>query len=259
MKALSAVLLVGLAMCRGAQAQEWHTYTYPGPGFAIQFPAAPNVQTGKLKNSLGLTLPVTRYIVRQDGVEYTLSVVDYSSTNSDALSTIAETARSFSAKGKVEGNTGARVNGNVGRRMTITEGDASRSDIAIFFVDKHLYTAVGRALPPHAMDRSADTARFEESLQFLDEDTGLRALFGGGSRARSNAAATPPGSSSITGPNAARGSSGGSAEEHSETSANQRADAACAGKSPGDVVQLDTPTGPVPAICTLTARPIARH
>jgi hypothetical protein len=90
MKGLSKILFAGLVMSSESHAQEWQTYTYPDPGFAIQFPSAPNVQTTKIKNSLGLTLPVTRYVVRQDGVQYTLSVVNYSSTNADALSTITD-------------------------------------------------------------------------------------------------------------------------------------------------------------------------
>src|SRR5262249_16827610 len=149
-----------------AHAQDWQTYSYSDPGFAIQFPGVPNVQTTKLKNSVGLTLPVTRYSVRQNGIEYTLSVVNYSSTNADGLSTIGETAKSFSAKGKVTVDTGARVNGNHGRELTINESDGSRSDIAIFFVNNHLYTAVAQALPPISMEKSADTVRFQQSLRF---------------------------------------------------------------------------------------------
>ena len=38
---------------------------------------------------------------------------------------------------------------------------------------------------------------------------------------------------------------------------NPRALTACMGKAVGDAVQLDTPGGPVPAICTLVARPSA--
>ena len=259
MKGLSGVLFSGLMISSAAHAQEWRTYTYPDPGFAIQFPGVPNVQTTKLKDSVGLTLPVTRYVVRRDGVEYTLSVVDYSSTNADSLSTIGEAAKSFSAKGKVSASTGARVNGSHGRELTITESDGSRSDIAVFFVNNHLYTAVGRALPPNPLERSADMARFIQSLQFLADDSGFLGLFGGRGRTRSRAPASTiiSASSSANGVRAGSGigGSGSNAGEHVRTVANRRADAACAGKSAGDVVQLDTPAGPVPATCTLTARP----
>jgi hypothetical protein len=259
MKGLSGVLFAALVMSSEAHAQGWQTYTYPDPGFAIQFPGTPNVQATTLKDSVGLTLPVTRYVVRQEGVQYTLSVVNYSSTNADALSTIGETAKSFSAQGKVNANTGVRVNGNHGRELTITASDGSRSEIAIFFVNHHLYTAVGQALPPDPMERSADTVRFEQSLRFPAEDSGFLGLFGGGGGKPSNAAASTitsaTSSANGVGAGSGTGASGRSPRENFRTVANERADAACAGKSAGDIVQLDTPAGPVPATCTLTARP----
>lgn len=289
------VLFVGLALSGAAQAQEWQTYTYPDPGFAIQFPGVPEVQTSTFKNAVGMTLPVTRYVVRQPGAQYTLSVVNYAHTNADALSIIGETARSFSAKGKVDSNTGARVNGSSGRELTVTESDGSRSDVAIFFINYRLYTAVGQALPPNPTERSADTDRFRESLQFLGDDSGFFGLFAGRVRTRSSPAASTGASSSASGVRAGSGAGGpdgagaggdrgsasgggsdsgtggrvgggsgksggssgggGSVREPSRRDANQRADAACAGKSAGDIVQLDTPSGPVSATCTLTARP----
>jgi hypothetical protein len=236
MNRFTGILIAGLAISRAAHAQEWQTYTYPNPGFAIQFPGVPDVQTSKFKNAVGVTLPVTQYVVRQDRVQYTLSVVNYSSTNADALRIIGDAARSFSAKGKVNSDTGARVNGSWGRQLTVTDKDGSRSDIAIFFVDNHLYTAVGQALPP-----TTDTARFQQSLQFLVDDFSLRSLFGAAGKAASNTAA----STAIAGGSTSNGGSAGSGN----------ADAACAGKSAGDVVQLATPSGPIPATCTLTARP----
>ncbi len=255
MKGQSRVLFASLMISSAAHAQEWQTYTYPNPGFAIQFPGVPDVQTAKFKNAVGVTLPVTRYVVRQDGVQYTLSIVDYSSTNGDALSTIGETARSFSAKGRVNADTRARVDGTFGRKLTIAESDGSRSDIAIFFIDNHLYTAVGQALPPNPLERSADTARFQGSLHFPSDNSGFLGLFGGGNRTSVNTAANTVTGSSANGASVGGGTGGGNAEERVRTVANQRAEAACAGKSAGDIVQLDTPGGPVPATCTLTARP----
>lgn len=282
MNRLARILLAGLLVSGTAHAQQWQTYTYPNPGFAIQFPGVPEVQTTTFKNAVGVTLPLTRYVVRQDGVQYTLSVVNYSTTNADALSIIGETVKSFKAKGKVSSNTGARVNGSSGRELTMTEGDGSRSDIAIFFFDHHLYTAVGQALPPNPLERSADTARFQQSLQFLGDDSGFFGLFSGRGRTSSNTAAnaaaggssanevsagtgaitatgavtgTGTGTGAATGTGTDTDTGGSHAGERPKTTANQRADAACAGKSPGDVVQLETPTGPVPATCILTARP----
>jgi hypothetical protein len=215
-----------------ALAQEWTTYTYPDPGFAIQFPGPPVLQTSKVKNATGTSLPMTRYAVRQEHVVYTLSVVNYSSTNADALSTITETERSLSSSGKVTAATGARVSRNFGRRLHLSGADGSRSDIAIFFVNKHLYTLVGQALPPNAIEQSGDALRFLDSLQFLGDEGGFGRVFGGGGTERVKTASNPR-----------------------IDAANPHTDATCAGKSAGDAVQLETPSGPVAATCTLVARP----
>ena len=177
-----------------------------------------------------MSLPMTRYRVRQDRSVYTLSVVDYSTTNADAMTTIAETEKSFGASGKVTVAIDARVNRAYGRELSVNGTDGSRSAIAIFFVNKHLYTLVGESLPPNAIERSGDAIRFQESLQFIGDNGGFGG-FGGFGEAPVEAA--------------------------SGAAFNPQALTACAGKSVGDAVQLDGPGGPVPATCTLVARPNA--
>jgi hypothetical protein len=239
MKATVSILLAALLLPVAAGAQEWKAYSYPDPGFTIQFPGVPAVETGTIKNSTGVSLPFTRYVVRQDHVSYTLSVVNYSSTNADSLSTIAETERSLGGSGKVTVASGARVNRHFGRALTVNGTDGSRSAIAIFFVNKHLYTVVGQAFAPDAAEKSADSDHFQESLQFPEDNGGFggfggfAGIFGssGGDHVRA----------------ATNGATNGANSPH--------ADATCAGKSAGDAVQLETPGGPVPATCILTARP----
>jgi len=226
--------MAALLMPVAAVAQEWTTYTYPEPGFTIQFPGAPAVETSTIKNATGVSLPMTRYAVRQDHINYTLSVVNYSSTNADALSTIIETERSLDASGKVTAASGARINRSFGRKLNVNGTDGSLSTIAIFFVNKHLYTLVSQAFAPNAVEKSGDAIRFQESLRFLEDNSGFFGLFGGANTA-----------------SGADGAGGG----RSRVAQNPPADAACTGKSAGDAVQPDTPGGPVAATCTLVARP----
>ena len=250
MKAVVALLMAGLVVPAAALAQEWTAYTYPDPGgFTIQFPGVPAVERGRIKNATGVSLPMTRYAVRQEHIIYTVSVVDYSSTNADALSTIALTERSLDASGKVTAAAGARVARYFGRELTLDGADGSRSAIAIFFVNKHLYTVVGQALPPNADEKSGDVSRFQESLQFPDESSGFGfgGLFGGGRAG---------GIGGTGGSGGGSGSGGGGGAVRSRPVNNPPADATCAGKSAGDAVQLQTPGGPVAAVCTLVARPI---
>ncbi len=209
-----------------AVAQEWKAYSYPDAGFAIQFPAPPSVDKGTFRSAAGVSLPMTRYSVKQERSIYTLNVVDFSSTNADDKSTIAEAEKSFGASGKVTVAIDARVNRSFGRELSVTGTDGSRSAVAIFFVGKHLYTLVGEALPPNAIERSGDSIRFQESLQFIGANGGFAGFGGfGGGRGRGRGGFNP------------------------------QAQLACVGKSAGDAVQLDTPGGTVAATCTLVARP----
>jgi hypothetical protein len=271
MKGIVSIVITGLLVAPVASlAQEWKAYSYPDPGFAIQFPADPTVEKDKVKTSLWGSLPVTHYSVRQGRIEYTVSVVDYSTSNADALTTIAATEKTLGASGKVTVAIGARVNRSFGRELSINGNDGSRSAIAIFFVDKHLYTVLGKALPPNAIEQSGDAIRFEESLQFIGVNSGyggigvFGGLFGRGASGRSAGIggdapvlSGPGGGGDGAGVNG--GSGGGSADRGGGArfrgSVNPRAEAACAGKSVGDAVQLETPNGPVAATCTLIARP----
>ena len=244
MKTVVGILMAGLLMPVAAVAQEWQSYTYPDPGFTIQFPGIPTVERGTIKNATGTSLPLTRYAVRQDRITFTLSIVNYSSTNADALGTIRETERSLGASGKVTETSGVRVKRYHGREMNLVGTDGSRSAIAIFFVNKHLYTLVGQALPPNAIEKSADAKRFQQSLQFLGDNGGFGIFFGGGGDAATGTAAS-----------AATGTAASAGAGRLRGAHNPPADAACTGKAAGDAVQLATPGGPVPATCTLVARP----
>jgi hypothetical protein len=210
-----------------AVAQDWKVYSYPDAGFAVQLPVPPTVEKSTFTTSAGVSLPMTRYAAREDRILYTLNVVDFSSVSADAMSTIAETEKSFGASGKVTVAIDARINREFGRELSISGADGSRSAIAIFFVNRHLYELVGESLPPNAIARSGDAIRFQQSLQFIGNNAG----FGGFGRF------------------------GGQGGGRVRGGFNPQALNACKGKSVGDVVQLDTPRGPVPATCTLVARP----
>jgi hypothetical protein len=228
MKATVAILMVAWLMPLAAVAQDWKVYPYPDAGFAVQFPTPPAVEKGTFKTSAGVSLPMTRYVARQERGVYKLEVVDFSGANADGTSTIAETEKSFGTSGKVTVAIDARINREFGRELSLSGADGGRSAVAIFFVNKHLYVLVGQSLPPNAIAKSGDAVRFQESLQFIGANGGFGGFgrFGGDGRGRF------------------RGF-------------NPQALTACTGKSVGAAVQLDTPGGPVPATCTLVARPNA--
>lgn len=228
MKLMVAILMAAWLTSAAAATEEWKTYPYPEAGFAIQFPFPPTVAKSTFKTAAGLSLPMTRYSVRQDHIVYTLSIVDFSSTSADAMTTIADTEKSFGAAGKVTVAIDARVNRSYGRELSVLGSEGSRSTVAIFFVNKHLFTLVGESLPPNAIQESGNAIRFQESLQFTGDN-------GGGGFGRF----------------------GGAGGGRFRGGPNPQALTACTGKSAGDAVQLDTPGGAVAATCTLIARPNA--
>ena len=175
MKGVVATLLAALLTPVVAVAQEWKAYPYPDAGFGVQFPVAPVVEKSTFSTTAGPSLPMTRYTARQDGITYTMEVVDYSSVNADQANTIAETEKSFGASGKVSVAIDARINREFGRELSVNGADGSRSAVAIFFVNRHLYLLVGESLPPNAIARSGDAVRFQQSLQFI----GVNGGFGG--------------------------------------------------------------------------------
>ncbi len=228
MKRATALWMTLWLIPGAAIAQDWKAYQYPDAGFAVQLPVAPVVQKGTFTTPGGVSLPMTSYVARQDGIVYTLKVIDFSSINPDGTKTIAETEKSFGASGTVTVAIDARVNREHGRELSVNGADGSRSAVAIFFANRHLYLLVGQSLPPDAIARSGDAIRFQESLQFIGANGG----FGGFGRF---------------------GRFGG----RFGGGFNPQAVAACSGKAAGAAVQLDTPRGPVPATCTLIARPNA--
>jgi hypothetical protein len=170
MKGAGAALLVVGLIPTWASAQQWTEYSYPAAGFAVQLPRAPEITSGTYKTAAGVSLPSMHYEVRDDGILYTLDIVDYSGSRAaDSDATIAEAEKTVSAAGRVNVALDARVNREYGRELSISGADGSRSTIAIFFVNGHLYLLDGKSLPPDALARSSDAIRFQESLQFIGE------------------------------------------------------------------------------------------
>ena len=156
-----------------AQEQDWKIYRYPDAGFAIQFPVPPEMHKGTFSTADGASLPETTYTARQDGIVYTMQIIDYSGTHADGTSTIAQTEKSLGASGKVSVAIDARINREYGRELSVNGADGSRSAVALFFVHGNLFLLTGKSLPPNAIARSGDAIRFQQSLQFIGDRAGF--------------------------------------------------------------------------------------
>jgi hypothetical protein len=176
MSRTATILILAMMAPAVAMAQDWEPYSYPQPGFTVQFPAPPSVEQDTFKTSAGATLPMTRYLLRQDGIVFTVEVIDYSSAQPDSLGAIAEAEASFGKSGKVTLAVDARINREFGRELVLDGNDGSQSTVAIFFVSRHLVELVAKASPPDPTARSAEAIRFQQSLQFMGPNEALGGL-----------------------------------------------------------------------------------
>ncbi len=226
----------GAAIAAPALAADWKSYPFADAGFSVQLPGQPTAETKVVQAPSGGPLQETRYSLAQDGVIYSMEVVDYSAANVDADAAIAGAEKALSAGATVTASTNAMVNRSRGREFSLTRPDGSRAMAAIFFVNRRLYQLVGVATPPDAVQRSASLVRFQESLSFVGQGP-----------------AGPPGDPG--GPGGFRGRGRGFFGGPGAGPGGGEALQACTGKASGDNVQLDTPGGAVPATCVLVARP----
>jgi len=164
---LGGLLVLAAAVLAAAPALAWDIYSYPDSKFAVQFPAEPRIGAGTYRTQAGLEAPAQIYVAREGPVTYTLTLADFSGTALDKDAAIADAVKAFGQTGKVLVDVEARINAEYGRELSIDARDGSRSIVAVFFFDQHLYVLDGRAAPPEPNDHTAKLIRFQQSLNFL--------------------------------------------------------------------------------------------
>ena len=80
---------------------------------------------------------------------------------SDALGLLAE-------HGEVVVDLPHRVNGVLGRQISIAGHDGSRTAVAVFYRNRRLYLVEGTILSTHDDPMSAKGMRFQQSLRFIN-------------------------------------------------------------------------------------------
>ena len=250
--ALTTLLAAPLPTAAPAAPQTWEYYTYAQSGFTVQFPAPPATSVGTYKTRDGAAVPSLTWAVQQDGVAYSVMVADFSSRPMNDQSAMNDAIATLKETGEIKVDTNERIDRNFGHDITLVGKDGSRSAIAIFYVGNRLYELIGKALAPNADAGTARTARFQQTLSFIDaqgraprrpEDGPGGGPPGGG---RGGPGFGPPGA----GPGGRRGPPPPQAFED------------CKGKKEGEAVQHTTPQGVIAATCVngpqgLFARPNA--
>lgn len=143
----------------------WREYRYSG--FAIQFPSEPNVENGAYATAEGTAVDARVYSAEQDGALYKVTVAELSRARQSEAQVVSEAIGTLTENGEVIVDIPHRVNGILGRQLSIVGHDGSRSTVALFYRNRRLYLVEGTILPTHDDPMSPDGARFQQSLRFI--------------------------------------------------------------------------------------------
>jgi len=159
--AAAAALFVGSP----ADAQTWREYRYSG--FAIQFPAEPTVEDGTYATVEGTTAVARIYSAKSDGALYKMTVADLSRSHQSEAQAVGEAIGELTADAEVVVDVPHRVNGVLGRQLSIVGHDGSRTSVALFYRSRRLYLVEGTILPTNDDPMTPDGARFQQSLRVI--------------------------------------------------------------------------------------------
>ena len=158
---LVALLLIGSP----AEAQAWREYRYSG--FAISFPIEPTIESGTYATADGTTVDARIYSAQQDGTLYKVTVADLSRGRRNEAQVVSEAIGLLTENGEVVVDVPHRVNGILGRQLSIAGHDGSRTAVAVFYRNRRLYLVEGTILPTNDDPMSSDGMRFQQSLRFI--------------------------------------------------------------------------------------------
>ncbi|HXJ02253.1 MAG TPA: hypothetical protein VNH44_13605 [Micropepsaceae bacterium] len=180
MRVFAGVVAVLAVLSTPALAQSWIEYDYPDAGFAIHFPAAPNVATGLYETGAGAFVNAQIYSLQAEGNLYSVTVADLSGASTDPQNTLAQAVEAARSQGDIQVDIPARVNGQRGRQLSIVGKDGSHSNLAIFIAKDHLFEIKGTVLASNPDRQSGDAIRFQQSLRFTGDYAGRRFAQGAG-------------------------------------------------------------------------------
>ncbi len=177
----SPLVLSVFLLCPVALAQGWQEYAYADYGFAVSFPDAPKIESGRYQLPDGSSVPARIYSVTDTVGDYRVVIADFANRpeSENAIIDAAETNLKRNADVKVE--MGARVQAVFGRQLSLAGRDRSHVSAALFMYQHRLYQITGTALPAAALAGSSDAIRFQQSLRFTGNTAGflgLNLLFG---------------------------------------------------------------------------------
>jgi hypothetical protein len=158
-----AFVLAALAVASPAAA-EWKEFPSVSEGFAVAFPADPDVEEVAMFEVVpGKMVPARIYSARSDNSLFKMTVVDGRDAGLQEAPVIDQALKRLSQGGELKINFPHRIYRTYGRQVSVARPDGSLTTAALFFANDRLYQIEG-TIPAGWSD--SGLIRFQQSLTF---------------------------------------------------------------------------------------------
>jgi hypothetical protein len=167
---LIAALVLGLTVWAAAPAEAaWHQYINQEAGFGVDVPSDPTLSMATYKTGIAGTVPSTVFTTSENGVIFTVTVVDFSNRLLETASLLQEAIYIASRDLNILSDSLCRAEAGkravYGRRITEDRPDGARSTKVLYLTKGKLY--IFQSLVPKGGDFGSPVAgRFVDSVIF---------------------------------------------------------------------------------------------
>src|SRR5215212_5524227 len=161
---LIAFVLAALVVS-GPAAAQWKEYGFANQGFAIQFPADPNIEEVPMFEAApGKMVPATIYSLRHNNSLLKVTVVDGRDANLNEDQVVQHAVSKLTQGGQVTFDYPHRIYRIYGKQMSVRKAaDNSLTQAVVFFANERLYLVESTRFPG---GDDADLIKFQQSLTF---------------------------------------------------------------------------------------------
>ncbi len=158
-----AFVLAGLVI-NGPAAAQWKEYAYIAEGFAVVFPADPDVEEVAMYQVVpGKLVPARIYSIRHNNGVFKVTVADGRDAGLQETPVVDHAVRQLTQGGEVKIDYPHRIYRIYGRQLSIARPNGVLTTAAVFFANERLYLVEGTRMPGGS---DTDLIQFQQSLTF---------------------------------------------------------------------------------------------
>jgi hypothetical protein len=172
MRFAALALLTGaaLAALTAPAAAAWRGYISHPLGFAFAAPGELKMEKGTYRGTLAGAHDTIIYRSVDDNIEYKVVVIDVTTQANQAANLLGEAEYQFQDQKKVLMDTFARLDRQLGRKLTIDlPNNGGRTTAAFYVVNGRIVSLQATVLPANGDYGSPEMARFIDSITFYTE------------------------------------------------------------------------------------------